>query len=132
MTSTMPELNANELAILKVVWQCGAQSAREVHDAVSTERGWSYSTTRTVMERMCQKGLLTKKAFHGLNLYEAAISKSRGLAGLIRRFADQVLECEPTAVASLFSQSEVLNEREIGELKALLSEPSEEDPPCKA
>ena len=60
--------NRTELAILKPLWAAGRLSAREVHDAVTGETGWSYSTTRTVltrMEEMSQRyGLRVANVFH--------------------------------------------------------------------
>ncbi|MCP4895978.1 MAG: BlaI/MecI/CopY family transcriptional regulator [bacterium] len=118
-----PEIRSlapSELAVMKVLWRCGALSAREVHDVVADELGWAYSTTRTTIERMVGKGIVSKKPFHGLHIYEPAISRAFGLAGTVRDFARHVMDSNHVAVVSLLAEREVLSEEEIEELRALL------------
>ncbi len=112
---------------MKVLWQAaGKLSAREVHERVAARQGWAYSTTRTTIERMVKKGLVEKRAFHGLHLYRPAISRAAGLARRVREFARQVLETSHGPVVSLFAESGALSEDEIAELEALLEEERKE------
>ena len=116
----LPRLGSAELDVLKVLWRRGRLSAREIHEQLVARTGWAYSTTRTVVERMVTKGLLKRSAFHGLHLYEAAISRPVGLAGLVKSFAEDVLELRRVPVAALFAESEALTREELDELRALL------------
>jgi predicted transcriptional regulator len=119
-SEAFPELTRVELTIMKLLWKTGRLSAREVHERLQSTSDWAYSTTRTTLDRMVKKGLLAKKVFHGLNLYEPRISKPMGIAQLVRDFADRVLEVDPHTVVSLFSRSESLTAEEIEELTELL------------
>jgi len=116
----LPELSATELDVMKILWREGRQSARELHERLAPERHWAYSTTRTTLERMVEKGLLEKAAFHGINLYAPRLGKPAGLARLVRDFAERVLEMDAAPVVSLFARSEALSEEEIRELERLL------------
>lgn len=116
----LPQLTPAELDVMKVLWDAGRQSAREVHERLAERSGWAYSTTRTTMERLVKKGVLGKKAFHGLHLYEPRISRAAGLARMVRDFARQVLETSPVPVVSLFAESGTLTAEEIAELESLL------------
>ena len=116
----LPALTGPELELMKVLWRAGDLGAREIHDAVGARFDWAYSTTRTTLERMVRKGLVEKRAFHGLYVYGAAISRARGLAGLVREFAARVLESDPAPVVSLFAAQGALDEDEIAELHAIL------------
>lgn len=119
---TFPDLTKPELAIMKLFWAAGPLSAREVHERRQSTTDWAYSTTRTTLDRMVKKRLLTKKDFHGINLCEPRITKPVGIAQLVRDFADRVLEVEPSTVVSLFARSESLTEEEMKELSELLSQ----------
>ena len=115
------EPNATELAVLKVLWSEEALSAREVHTQIGEAQGWSYSTTRTVLQRMVDKGLATKSSVHGLSVFGAADRKVDLISRLVRSFAARVLEADPTALpASTFAGSRLLDEAEQAELDALL------------
>jgi predicted transcriptional regulator len=118
----LPELTRSELAVLKVMWKEGELSAREVHDGLTDSLDWAYSTTRTTLDRMAHKGLLSKRSFHGMYLYEPCISKVAGLASLVRDLADRVLEVDYAPVVSLFAESNALTNEEVEELSRLLEE----------
>lgn len=112
---------SSELVLLKALWSAERMSAREVHDAAGRDLGWSYSTTRTVLIRMVDKGLLRRGAVHGLTVFEPAERKVTTLSRLIRNFAARVLEADPGALpASTFAGSRLLDEDEREELEALL------------
>lgn len=123
----LPALTGPELDVMKALWRDGDLGARELHEAVGESLGWAYSTTRTILERMVRKGLVEKRAFHGLYVYGAAISRARGIAGLVREFASRVLESDPAPVVSLFSEQGSLDEEEIAELRAILDAAGSED-----
>jgi len=111
-----------ELAILKRLWRQEEMSAREIHDAISEEFGWSYSTVRTVLERMVDKGLLSKASIGGVNIYEAEVSKVALIGRMIADFSRRVLELDAAPAAALFSDSKLLSEDELEELESILRE----------
>ncbi|MGH1363877.1 MAG: BlaI/MecI/CopY family transcriptional regulator [Calditrichia bacterium] len=117
-----PALSRAEYDILKVLWKQGRQSIREVHDRLSASTGWAYTTTKTMMDRMVGKSLLSRDNFHGVFLYEATINKPTGLVRFVEFFANRVLETDYAAVVSLFAKNESLSEEEIRELRGMLTE----------
>ncbi len=123
----LPTLNSSELDVLKVLWGGESLSARELHERLTPLHAWSYSTTRTVLERMVLKGLLDKRSSHGIYLYGPAISRAAGLAGLVRDFAERVLETSHEPVVSLFAQSGVLTTEEVEDLSRLLESESSKE-----
>ncbi len=119
-----PDLSRSELAVLKVLWREGELSAREIHEGLADALEWAYSTTRTTVDRMAAKGLLAKRSFHGIYLYEARISRPAGLAGVVRDLAERVLETDYAPVVSLFAEANDLSAEEVDELERLLEEGS--------
>ena len=121
--SDLPDLTRNELQILNILWKSvEGYSIREVHRQIEEENKWAYSTTKTTMDRMVKKGLLNRADFHGVFLYQAAISKPAGLARMVSYFMNDVLEMDSGALMSLFGRSKALSESEIDELEALLKD----------
>lgn len=120
----IPEISAAEFQVLKILWKCGSQSVREVHDQLVPATGWAYSTTKTTMDRMVKKELLERQSFHGVFLYKSLVSKSQGLVKWVRFFADGLLETDYANVISMFSQSGSLSKTEIAELRKLLEKDS--------
>lgn len=115
------EPNPSELALLKALWRDGRLSARELHERAGRGQGWSYSTTRTVLQRMVDKGLLDRDSVHGLAVFAPAEAKVDLISRLVRAFAARVLDADPAALpASAFAGSRILDEAERAELEALL------------
>lgn len=120
----LPDVSKAEYDILRVLWKSGRLSVREVHDRIQETSGWAYTTTKTMMDRMVQKNLLSRERFHGIYLYKAQISRPAGLAKIVQFFADRVVELDRSEVVAMFAQSQAITPKEIKELEALLSEES--------
>jgi BlaI family penicillinase repressor len=68
------ELSEGQWAIMKVVWELQPCAAPTVQEALHKSRKWTYSTVRTLMDRMVPQGLLTTEKIRNLTLYRAAIT----------------------------------------------------------
>jgi predicted transcriptional regulator len=115
------EPNATELDVLKAFWRGGSLSAREVQEAIGPALGWTSSTTRTVLERMRAKGLLSRGKVHGVAVYTAAQDKVSVLGGALSRLIRNVLEVKGDLPASAFTGSELLSPEEADALRTLLN-----------
>ena len=116
----------SELAILKSLWSSGRQSAREIHDAISADLGWSYSSTRKTLDRMVEKGMLATQDVHGIRVYAARITKVATIAAMTRDFAARVLEINGALPVTAFTDSKLLSEDELNELQAMLDDNDDE------
>jgi predicted transcriptional regulator len=120
-----PRPSDAEMEVLKALWAHGDASAREVHERLPEELGWAYSTTRTVLERMRAKGLVTRRSVHGLAVFAPADEKVGLLARMIRDFSRRVLGVDGPLPVSAFTGSSLLTDAEIAELEARLQEDEE-------
>ncbi len=121
------DLSRAEYDILRTLWKKGRLSVREVHDQLQETYGWAYTTTKTMMDRMVEKGLLNRESFHGVYLYKPMITRPAGLARMVQFFADRVLEMDVGSVVSLFARSKAITPEEIEELNKLLKQDNDEE-----
>ena len=112
----------SELDILKCFWRDGDLSAREVQSRIAGDLGWSSSTTRTVLERMRAKGLLSRRDVHGMAVYSTVQPKVAVIGGLMKRLG-ALLALDGPLPAAAFSGSQILNADDIAELEAALAAP---------
>ena len=110
-----------ELTVLKHLWQAGRSSAREVHDAITAETGWSYSTTRTVLTRMEEKGLVARSEVHGVAVYSPSLTRVQVLGAMARELTRGVFDIKGALPASMFADSPHLSEEDMAELDAILN-----------
>ena len=110
-----------ELTVLKHLWQACRSSAREVHDAITAETGWSYSTTRTVLTRMEEKGLVARSEVHGVAVYSPSLTRVQVLGAMARELTRGVFDIKGALPASMFADSPHLSEEDMAELDAILN-----------
>jgi predicted transcriptional regulator len=123
----LPDLSKAEYDILRVLWKKGKQTVREVHDQLQGVYGWAYTTTKTMMDRMTTKGLLSREMVHGIYLYRPLITRPVGLVRLVQFFADRVLEIDASSIITMFTQSNAITLEESQELERLLKEQQDQE-----
>ena len=112
----------SELTLLKSLWRQQPLSAREIHDQVADELGWSFSSTRKTLERMLDKGSVRQSAVHGVQVYEAALDKVDTLAAFAHDFGKRVMELDTPLPVTMFTGSKLVDEAELAQLEQLLND----------
>ncbi len=118
----LPELSRSELDIMKILWQDGRSSAREVHDQLSAAYGWAYSTTKTIMDRMVKKGLLKAEKICNLYLYSSAITKRQAQNTEIVRTLKRAFNGAMTPMMQFMINNDDLSNDEYDQLEKLIKE----------
>ncbi len=71
-----------EKDVMNIVWKGEDVTVREVHRALQHSHGVAYTTVMTVMCRLAEKGLLTRREEGGAYVYAPAISQAEFFSGL--------------------------------------------------
>jgi len=117
----------SELSLLKALWRRQPLSARELHEKVVGELGWSYSSTRKTLERMLEKGMVRQELRHGVQVYEAVLEKVGTLAAFAHDFGRRVMEIDTPLPVAMFTGSKLVDDTELARLESLLKDwPDEE------
>jgi len=112
----------SELSLLKALWRQQPLSAREIHDAVVDEMGWSFSSTRKTLERMLEKGMVSQQVRHGVQVYEAVAEKVDTLAAFAHDFGRRIMEIDTPLPVTMFTGSKLVDEGELAQLEQLLQD----------
>jgi predicted transcriptional regulator len=88
-----------ELEVLKVLWEHGPGTVREINARLGPRgRQWAYTTVQTMLHRLQAKGCVRSgRADRGgaAHVFAAAVSRDRLLSQRLRDLADQL--CDGTA-----------------------------------
>ena len=112
----------SELTLLKSLWRQQPLSAREIHDQVADELGWSFSSTRKTLERLLDKGSVRQSTVHGVQVYEAALDKVDTLAAFAHDFGKRVMELDTPLPVTMFTGSKLVDDAELAQLEQLLND----------
>ena len=120
MTKSHCELTEAEWAIIQVVWEHEPCAAPTVQEELEARKRWTYSTVKTLMDRMVAKGLLTTGRIRNLILYRSAVSQNEAQRGELMRAVKRAFGGAFTPMMQFMLDSDALSEEEIGELQAMI------------
>ena len=115
-------LTDREADVMRILWERGPSTVREVHEALQAEKALGYTTVLKLMQIMTAKGLVRRNEDQRAHVYEAqqpAEKTKRQLAAdmLERVFDGSARELMLHALAAQRS-----SRQEIEELRSLLDE----------
>jgi BlaI family transcriptional regulator, penicillinase repressor len=114
------ELTEAEWAIMTTVWDRQPVAAPTVQEALVDQRNWTYSTVKTIMDRMVEKGLLTTEKIRNLFLYRAAVTQDQARRSEILRTLQRAFKGALTPMMQFLLNHENLSEKELADLEAMV------------
>ena len=114
------ELFDSEWAILRVVWKLEPCAAPTVQEELQDQRGWAYTTVKTMMDRMVAKGLLKTQKIRNLYLYSSVITQSQARRGEIMRTVTRAFDGTLTPMMQFLIENDELSEAEYNQLENLI------------
>jgi predicted transcriptional regulator len=113
-----PKPTDAELAILRVLWQRGRSTVREVWEQLSPKQHTGYTTVLKTMQIMCVKGLLARDESDRSHIYGAACSEEQTqrqvFSGSAPKLVMQALAAKRATPAELAEIRRLLDEMEGG------------------
>ena len=105
---------------MEAVWAAERTTAREAADALAERRGWAYSTVKTMLDRMVEKGLVNARQVGSVWEYTPAVARAQARRHAWRRFIDKAFD-GATAPALAFLAGEAdLTKKERDALRKML------------
>jgi predicted transcriptional regulator len=83
-------LTPQELEIMKVVWDNGPSTVRDVYERLRARRRIAYTTVMTMMNVLEKKGHLRKRADGRSFRYQPSRPRAQVVRGMVREFLDRV------------------------------------------
>ncbi len=117
------DLSPAELEVLRVMWDIGPATVRQVLDAL-TERGkdWAYTTVLTFMTRMEQKGLVRSDKTGMAYVYRATVTRNRVRKDRIKSLVEELYDGAAGPMVLQLLKSQHLNRDDIEALQKLIDE----------
>ena len=114
------ELTEAEWAVIKAVWDHEPCTAPAIQQELFKRTRWTYSTVRTVMDRMAAKGLLTAAKAGKLTIYRSAVTRPQAQRGELLYALKHAFNGALTPMVQCLLNSNKLNAGDLAELEALI------------
>jgi BlaI family transcriptional regulator, penicillinase repressor len=111
-------LGPQELQIMKIVWDRGRVTVRDVYEALRKRRQVAYTTVMTMMTILDQKGFL--KRIPGENrafVYEPARSQQKVMRAMVNEFLDRVFGGSANPLMLHLIEGKHLTTKDLDELR---------------
>jgi BlaI family penicillinase repressor len=114
------ELTEAEWEIMKVVWEKQPCTAGTVQEELAATRDRAYSTVKTMMDRMVEKGFLRIERIRNLQLFSSCVSEIEAKRGEFRRMLQRAFDGALTPMMQFLIEHEGLSKEEASQLRELI------------
>jgi predicted transcriptional regulator len=122
MLKSLPRPTDAELAILRVLWDKGPATVRQVHEAMAGDRDTGYTTTLKLMQIMAEKGLVTRDESSRTHVYAARVSRDRTQRQLVNDLIDRAFGGSAAALVLQALSAQPTSEEELSEIRRLIDD----------
>jgi predicted transcriptional regulator len=111
-----------ELAILRVLWQRGPSTVREVFDVISEKRDLGYTTVLKVIQIMSEKGLIVREEQGRNHIYRATRAEEETQRHLVADLLERAFGGSTTKLVMQALASKRASPKELREIRRLLDQ----------
>jgi BlaI family penicillinase repressor len=114
------ELTEAEWTIIKAVWEGEPCTAPDIQAKLEKPTGWTYSTVRTLMDRMTAKGLLRSKKVRNQTVFQSAVTRGDAQRGELLYALKHAFNGALTPMMQCLLENQSLSARDIEELETII------------
>jgi len=119
---TSPRPTDRELTILRILWDNGPSTVREVNEAMSKGQDTGYTTTLKLMQIMTEKGLLVRDESQRQHVYRPAFTEERTQKQLVGDLLDRAFSGSAEKLVMRALSAKKVSAKELARIRKLLDE----------
>ncbi|MGH9411519.1 MAG: BlaI/MecI/CopY family transcriptional regulator [Vicinamibacterales bacterium] len=118
-------LTPQELAIMKIVWDLGEATVRDVYERLRASRRVAYTTVLTMFGILEQKGYVRKSSGARAYVYRPTRPRQQVVGAMVREFVDRVFDGASAPLLLHLVEGVRLSQKDRAALKRIISETDE-------
>jgi BlaI family penicillinase repressor len=116
----------SELEILKILWNQGPSTVREVHDEITKQKEAGYTTILKLMQIMHDKGLVKRDESSRAHVYEAVVQADDTEQSLVSDLMDRVFGGSAQKLVMRALEAKSASKEELSQIRSLLDQMEED------
>jgi BlaI family penicillinase repressor len=85
-------LSEAEWKVMEALWERSPATVREVVDRVGPGTGWAYTTVKTMLERMVEKGAIRRRVRDRVGWFEPVLTRKAARRSAVRSLLDRAFD----------------------------------------
>ena len=122
MARSQPRPTDAELSILRVLWERGASTVRQVHEALADTRDTGYTTTLKLMQIMADKGLVKRNETARTHIYSANAGQEQTQRQLVQDLVDRAFGGSAAQLVLRALSADAASDDELKEIRKLIDD----------
>jgi predicted transcriptional regulator len=122
-TTPSPRPTNSELEILRVLWDRGPATVRDVHEVISAARPGltGYTTILKLMQIMTEKGLLERDEAERAHVYKPRVAREKTQRAIVGHMLDRVFSGSAADLMMQALAAKPTSPAEINEMREMLA-----------
>ncbi|SEL70388.1 Predicted transcriptional regulator [Olivibacter domesticus] len=112
----------SELDILKILWENGDCTVRQVHEILASNKEIGYTTTLKLMQIMHGKGLVERDESSKTHIYKALVSRDKAEKQVLNKIIKDVFDGSAARLVMQALGNHQASDAELEKIKQLLNE----------
>lgn len=117
---------------MDALWRLARGTAREVLDMAGGETGWAYTTVKTMLDRLTDKGLLVAGRGGPATVYRPLVERHEAQRAALTQLRDRAFGGDAHAMARAVLQDDALTAADRRELARRAAAADRKPPPADA
>ena len=114
------DLGKSEWVVMNALWQRQRGTATEFQKELESEHGWAYSTIKTMLDRLVEKGYAKSRRVGNVYEYMPRLKRKSAIARVVDDVYDRVLEGSLAPFLDRLMENRRLSTAEVDELREML------------
>ena len=111
-----------ELTILRILWDNGPCTVRQVNEIMSKDSNTGYTTTLKLMQIMTEKGLLLRDDSQFKHVYKPAVTEEKAQKQLVGDLLDKAFSGSAEKLVMRALSAKKVSPKELEKIKKMIEE----------
>ena len=120
-------LTEQELEIMKIVWELGTATVRDIYEALRKRRKIAYTTVMTMMTILQQKKHLKRKLQDRAYVYQPRQPREQVINSMVREFVNRVFDGSAQPLLVHLVEDRRVSEQDLSEITRMIKESAKEE-----
>ena len=111
-----------ELTILRILWDNGPGTVRDVNEAMNKDENTGYTTTLKLMQIMAEKGLLLRDDSKFKHVYRPALTEEKAQKQLVGDLLDRAFSGSAAKLVMRALSAKKVSAKELASIRKMLDD----------
>jgi len=122
MSKPSVDLGKAEWAVMQALWDRGRGTASELQRELAEKYAWAYSTVKTMLDRLVEKGYVKARRIGNVYDYSPKVARQSAVTRVVDDVVERVLEGSWAPFVNRLIAQRRLSAQEVAELRAMLDQ----------